>query len=223
MRAVILDLDDTLYPERRFLISGFAAVAGEVERTAGVPACTAFRALVRSVRRGGRGRAFQDLCAVCGIDAGLVPTLVEAYRDHSPRLRLPRSARELLHGLRPDFRVAILTNGLPAVQRRKVTALGLEALVDSVVYAHETGAGKPDLAAFARALAALDVPRHRAVMVGNDPECDIAGARAAGLRTIRVRRAIDEIVPAGGDEADATVDGLQDVRAEAVRLLQERA
>jgi FMN phosphatase YigB (HAD superfamily) len=79
-----------------------------------------------------------------------------------------------------------VTNGDPAIQRRKVDALGLGALVDSVVFAgeHGTGAGKPEAAPFAAALDRLDAVAGRAVFVGNDEVCDIAGAAAVGMKTV---------------------------------------
>jgi putative hydrolase of the HAD superfamily len=224
MRALIFDLDDTLYPERRFLLSGFVAVARVVEAETGLSAGTVFGDLVRSFRAGHRGRAFQDVCARHGIGDGIVPRLLAAYREHAPRLRVPRTTRLLLESLRPAFRVAVLTNGLPAVQRRKVAALDLERSVDVVVYANEhgEGRGKPDPAAFLHALSSIDAPPERAVMVGDDPESDIAGARAAGLWTIRVRTGRHRLAPpAPGFDADVTVGSLSRVPAEASRLLQE--
>ena len=64
--------------------------------------------------------------------------------------------------------------------------LGLAPLFDTVVLASDVGAAKPDSAIFHRALELLGVPRCDAVAVGDDPEQDLAGARAAGLRAIDV-------------------------------------
>src|SRR4030066_168009 len=36
-RAIGFDLDDTLYPERAFVLSGFGAVAGWIEAAVGLP------------------------------------------------------------------------------------------------------------------------------------------------------------------------------------------
>jgi putative hydrolase of the HAD superfamily len=226
VRALILDLDDTLYPERRFLLSGFAAVAADLQQTTGLAARAVFADLVHSWRCGERGRAFQGLCARHGLDYDVVPRLLAVYREHPPRLRLPRTARLLLESLRPQFRVAVLTNGLPSVQRRKVSALDLERYVDEVVYANEhgDGSGKPDPVVFLHVLSSLGASADETVMVGDDPECDIAGARRAGLRTIRVCRGRHRLrPPAPGGEADVTVTSLAGIAFQASRLLQERA
>ncbi len=60
-------------------------------------------------------------------------------------------------------------------------ALGLDALVDTVVTSADAGAPKPAAAVFELALARLDATAARAVHVG-DSESDAEGARAAGLR-----------------------------------------
>lgn len=58
--------------------------------------------------------------------------------------------------------------------------LGLERRLDAVVVSGEVGAEKPDPAIFALACAQLGVPSHAVVHVGDDPELDVAAARAAG-------------------------------------------
>src|SRR6185503_8245006 len=95
-RALILDLDDTLYPERRFALSGFAAVARAVEREHGYPACAAFHVLRRELRSGRRAQAFQRLAYAMSLDLSHVARFREVYRRHQPRLRLPRASRNAI-------------------------------------------------------------------------------------------------------------------------------
>jgi putative hydrolase of the HAD superfamily len=221
-RALVFDLDDTLYAERRYALSGFRAVANHVASSFGADRCAVFQALWRSLRGGRRASAFQSVTAEFALPAAAVEAMRDAYRAHAPELRLPESSRAVLAKARQSWRVGILTNGLPEIQRRKVKALGVEDLVDVVVYAQETCGGKPEAAAFRAVCAALDVPEWRAVMTGDDPWCDIDGGRRAGLRVIRIRRGIHRHVTAGETgPADVTVERLADVPGEAGRLIQE--
>ena len=69
---------------------------------------------------------------------------------------------------------------------RLLEALDLASRLDAVVLPAHVGAAKPDPAPFTRALSELDCPAEAAVYVGDDPDRDDAGARAAGLRAIPV-------------------------------------
>lgn len=219
LRGVVFDLDDTLYRERRFALSGYRAVAAHVAARFGADAGTAWRVLVRALRQGDRAAAFQRLCDTMGWPPALAEELRLVYRGHVPSLRLPATARRVLRALRPAWRVGVLTNGPPGIQRRKVEALGLAAFVDAVVYAEEiVPGGKPAREAFEAAVDRLGVRAARCVVVGDDPERDIAGARRAGLHAVRVVHAPEDGRPlAEGDGAEEVA-----VRLEAVpRVIEE--
>jgi HAD superfamily hydrolase (TIGR01549 family) len=216
MGGVIFDLDDTLYPRERFVRSGLAAVAQYVERSFGIPAD---RALTTMLKVSGAAPAaeFQTLCDVCMLPRDLLPQMLAAYRAHVPSLWLFHDAEATLQRLRAEgWRLAILTNGLPDVQALKVEALGLRVLVDHVVFAAEYAAeGKPHPAPFQETLRRLSLPAGDCVMVGDDVERDVRGARAVGLHTIRMARE-DSTVPC---EAEAVLKFLSDVPAAAASLV----
>jgi putative hydrolase of the HAD superfamily len=219
MRAAIFDLDDTLYERDQFVQSGFAAVADELERRFGLPAPWILATLKRAGVRGHAGRELQALCADHGLPESLIPELVEVIRRHEPVLALGSVASAVIAQLRADgWRLGILTNGLPATQRAKVEALGLEARVDAVLYAEEQApGGKPSRAAFDAVLAALGVPASRAVFIGDDLVRDIQGARAAGMSTIRVVTARGPRRTDGDADAIAT---LEEIPVAAGRLVK---
>jgi len=222
MRALLFDLDDTLYAERQFVRSGFCVVAAEVEARFGVARREAQATLVGALRRGNRSRALQELCERHLLPVGIVPDLVDAIRAHTPSLRLPDSTVEVLRAARgAGWRLGVVTNGFPAIQARKIEALGLRDFVDTVVFAHECGAGlgKPERAGFDAALAALGMPADLAVFVGDDPRCDVLGARRAGMRTVWMRRGARSTGQVPGTAPDRVVTGMQDVLIAAEALL----
>ena len=187
-------------------------------RRFGLPAPWILATLKRARVRGHAGRELQALCADHGLPESLIPELVEVIRRHEPALALGSVASAVLAQMRADgWRLGILTNGLPATQRAKVEALGLEARVDAVLYAEEHApGGKPSRAAFDAALAAVGVPASRAVFIGDDLVRDIQGARAAGLFTVRVSTAGPRRT-----EGDADVIAmLEEVPAAAGRLVK---
>lgn len=69
--------------------------------------------------------------------------------------------------------------------------VGLAPLLDGVVTSAEAGARKPAPAIFERALGVAGVRPGDAVHVGDSPDEDVAGARAAGIEPVFVRRGHD--------------------------------
>jgi len=188
-RAIVFDLDDTLYPARAFLTSGFAAVAATAAAEIGASAESVFTFLC-DARRYAPGRELQGLCDRFGLPPSSVDRWVQIIRGHWPEILLPLESQAVLMNMRATWSIGVLTNGHPDIQRRKVAALGVGDLVDAVVFAAECGdgRGKPDRAAFDTVLGALNVPATRAVFVGDDLDADVFGAGRAGLRTIHLAR-----------------------------------
>jgi putative hydrolase of the HAD superfamily len=186
-RAVVFDLDDTLYPYEQFRISGFRAVAAHLAVAQRLDERAILAALLRASRGADRNRELQACLTLFALPGELIDELLGIVRDHEPRLVLSiHAASALNHLRRAGWRLGILTNGEPDVQQRKIDALGLWSAVDAVVYATAcgTGAGKPDPAAFQEVARLLDVRPDRAVFVGNDEACDVAGAIGAGMHAV---------------------------------------
>ena len=107
----------------------------------------------------------------------------------------------VLEALRGRCRLGMLTNGAPRVQREKIEAVGIEEYFDAVIVSGEVGIGKPSVEVFDIALQRLGAAARpgESVMIGNGLRSDIAGANAAGIRSIWVNRsgarADDDIRP----------------------------
>jgi putative hydrolase of the HAD superfamily len=85
------------------------------------------------------------------------------------------------------IRAAIVSNwdcSLPGV----LAAVGLGGMLDAIVTSAEVGARKPDRRIFEAALAAVQCPPDRALVVGDSLEIDVAGGRAAGIRSVLIDR-----------------------------------
>jgi putative hydrolase of the HAD superfamily len=100
---------------------------------------------------------------------------------------MPGAAEALTWCRSRGLRTGLVTNGRVAMQQEKVRALGLCALLDTVVISEAEGITKPHSSIFHRAVARLGGEPGAAVFVGDHPEADIAGARAAGLHAIWVQ------------------------------------
>jgi putative hydrolase of the HAD superfamily len=189
--AVCLDLDDTLVAYERSVEEVLAHAFDE----AGVTPCfTAdeYRAAydefaddagsMNALRR----TCFAHLAAEAGHDPEVGHSVAGAYqavRDQT-RVELEPGAPELLDAL--DLPVALVTNGAPEAQRQKLEGAGLVDAFDHVVFAGYDTPSKPDPAPFEHALDELGCDPERAIHVGNSVSADVAGAHAAGLRSVWV-------------------------------------
>ena len=119
-----------------------------------------------------------DLALADAREALLASISFGAFPDAAPALAELRAR---------GVRVVVASNwdcSLPEVLR----AARLDGLVDGVVTSAEVGAAKPDARVFRAALEAARCPAERAVYVGDSPANDVAGASAAGIRALLLRR-----------------------------------
>jgi FMN phosphatase YigB (HAD superfamily) len=91
-RAVIFDMDDTLYPYRQYRLSGFRAVAAHLERTLGVDRRIAYARLLCASRSGGRGRELQTCLDEWELGAGRLTDSSRSFVPTGPTSRCPASS-----------------------------------------------------------------------------------------------------------------------------------
>lgn len=224
VRGVTVDLDDTIFPQQQWLAGAWRAVA-EQAGTLGLDGPRLLLALDRLAAEGSdRGRIVdRALVAIGAAPDRYVAPLVAAFTAHAPpSLTGYRGALEALARLRDVVPVVLVTDGNPAIQRAKIAALGLDALVDFVVVSDELGGRelrKPHPAPFLRALELLRLPAAEVVHVGDRPAKDLVGAAAVGMRAVLVRTGEYADSPGSGVAPWAVVDAFH----EAVDLLLDLA
>lgn len=94
---------------------------------------------------------------------------------------------EVLDAVASRHRLAVLSN-FDTRLRTVLAQLGVIDRFEDIIISSETGADKPDPWIFSHALDRLRVASHEALLVGDDAECDIAGAHAAGWHAFHVER-----------------------------------
>ena len=94
---------------------------------------------------------------------------------------------EVLDALASRYRMNVLSN-FDGRLRAVLGQLGVLDRFEEVIISSEAGADKPDPWIFEHALARAGVAPHEALLVGDDPECDVAGALRAGWHAFHVDR-----------------------------------
>jgi putative hydrolase of the HAD superfamily len=210
IRALIFDLDDTLYRERDFRVSGFRAVAEFLSVGAGYPREEILAAMVRTLDCEGRGRVMASALERFPGSGLQIADLVEVYRRHVPSIRMFDGYAELLHELRVSYRLGILTDGAPEVQRAKCAALGLVGAVDHILCTWDNGESKekPHPLPFHQMLGRFQVGAAEALFIGDSLEKDIRGSHGVGMRCVRVEKPSMLGRAPCGEDADFVLDSL---------------
>ncbi|HWK27989.1 MAG TPA: HAD-IA family hydrolase [Solirubrobacter sp.] len=121
-----------------------------------------------------------------------------AYADSAPALRALRAA---------GVRLVVVSNWDVSLHER-LAETGLAPLVDGALASAEVGSAKPDGAIFAAALELAGTSASATWHVGDTPEADVEGARAAGIHPVLIVR--EGPAPVGAIRTlDALVDSSQ--------------
>lgn len=191
-RAVVFDLDDTLYLERDYVRSGFRHVSRYLAEQCSVPESQLYDYLWNAFTQGLRGTAFDDLIRNFGLQVQAAE-LVSEYRDHPPEISLASSTVEILQSLVSDgYQLGLITDGRAGTQRRKIASLRLADIFDEIIPTDSLGREywKPHPRAFREMQASLRVLNPQDLMyVGDNPSKDFVAPNDLGWRSTQLSRA----------------------------------
>lgn len=191
LKLIVFDLDDTLFPEESYILSGFRAVAHWADKHLYIPFEQGYTQLYQLFQNGMRGHTFDAWLNLNGCDPGtVIQTLVDVYRDHEPKLVLYPEVSQTLSLLGQDFRLGLVSDGILEVQKKKWKALNLTELFSGVVFSDQWGREywKPHCRPFREILRLCKSDGAEAVYIADNPQKDFFGAKQVGMYTIRVRR-----------------------------------
>jgi len=233
IRAVLFDLDDTLFDHRhssRCAITTLHQQHTCLQRDSIDQVESAHLELLEllheemlrgqrtqlSARRERFRRLFEAYGQLLNDDES--ETVAHGYREAFQATRQTvRGAQELLQALRRQgMAIGIITNNMRDEQRAKLAHLGLTHLVDELITSEEIGTPKPDPAIFLAALERFACMPTEAVMVGDSWRADIAGATAVGMRAVWLNR---HAQPCPDPNAAIMITGFEPVDAIAQLIL----
>ena len=87
-----------------------------------------------------------------------------------------------------EYRLGLITNGAPDIQREKIAGAGIESLFEHIIVSGEINVGKPQREIFLIAIERFRASTTNCTMVGDSINRDIGGAKNAGIHSIWVNR-----------------------------------
>jgi putative hydrolase of the HAD superfamily len=218
LQAIVFDLDDTLYSERDYVLSGFKAVANWAAVNLGIEQDRGYDTLFDLYVAGVRNNTFNQWLEIHQIEnTAIVPKLLDVYREHSPTISPFGESIDLLKMLTKSYKIGLVSDGYLQVQQLKWAALGLDSFFDAVVFSDSLGREnwKPSTTPFKLVLEQLNIAPEFSVYIGDNPRKDFLGARQLGMSTIWVKRSDSEYgnlqPPSSEHYPDLTIDSLSQV------------
>ena len=214
-QVVVFDLDDTLYLERDFARSGFRAISSQFGNRVGgedfAKACTELLA------EGTRGNIFDLALTRVGIEATprLIGELVSHYRTHAPDIEFCEDASRFIQRM-DDMPTGLITDGPKEAQWAKITALGLDRMLDHIVVTGEWPKefSKPHTRAFELIQQQTNSAPRDIVYIADNGAKDFVAPRQLGWQSVQILRTgrIHSGSPVSADhEADHVISSLDEL------------
>lgn len=183
----IFDLDDTLYDERQFVISGLKAVAHFAATRWQLNEEHSYQSMLQLLDTQGRGRIFDDFLSPFKLATKAnIRACISCYRLHQPQIQMPQAHHELLKQLpKPLY---LVTDGNKVVQHNKIQALGIAHYFKRIFITHRFGVkhAKPSTYCFELIKKAEGCRWQDMVYIGDNPAKDFVNLNTLGMYTVRV-------------------------------------
>lgn len=213
--VLVFDLDDTLYPEREFVFSGFKAVDTFLKQNFKIEGF--FNVAVKLYLSGTRKRIFNASLSSLNIkfNEEFIQKLVIVYRNHLPIIHLYPDSKWVLHYYKNRLPLGLITDGNLTTQRNKVQSLGLNRKLNLIVYSDLFGRAnwKPSPVPYEQVM--LIYGKSKYFYVGDNPLKDFVTAKKLGWKTIRINRGCgeyDAIIADKQHEADIEIESLYQLK-----------
>lgn len=191
IKALIFDLDETLYNEYEYKISGLKKVDEYIfYNNLAYKNCFLFNAIELLSKKGQLyPYIITDVLKKIKIyDNKIEKYLIELFCNHFPNISLYNDFIEILPTLK-KYKLALITDGSSLCQWNKINALGLQNIMDYIIVTNDYGSDwhKPSIKPFKSVLDKFKVSSSEVINIGDNPNKDFQGANALGISSLRIK------------------------------------
>ncbi|MTK64034.1 MAG: TIGR02253 family HAD-type hydrolase [Methanobacterium sp.] len=218
IKAVFLDIDDTIYNTSEFAkLARKASLNAMID--AGLPLSNedAYKLLREIIKEKGSNynKHFNVLTKrVFGEEKPLLIAvgMITYHNVKFALLRLfPNTMPTLIDLRSKGYKLGVISNGLTIKQYEKLVRLGLHHFFDFVITSEEAGVEKPDIKIYELAMERMGCDPENSVMIGNNFQDDILGAIDAGMSAIYLTPGLTELEKETIKELGIDLDIVSDI------------
>ena len=192
IKAIVFDLDDTLYLEEKYIESGFLHISKVIEQLFGLPRQENFK-IISMLFKESSMNVFNRFLDKKGIKYTKedIKYLVDEYRNHIPQIDFCFDAVTAIRKLKEKgYKLGIITDGFEESQRKKLVSLDAYNKFDEIIITDELGKEywKPHPRAFEMILEKFDIQPNEMIYVGDNPEKDFYIRSKFPIVTVRIMR-----------------------------------
>lgn len=187
--VIVFDLDDTLYSEFSYKVSGIKAVIQTIVRL--YPEWTPEQ--LNTVIDFRKNDWLDRLCLYCGFNESEKQTLLWQYRLHKPDIVPYIAANDFCHLIKDFVATALITDGRSLTQRLKLEALGLYDCFDDILISEAYSSDKPDEKRFRHIENKYCAQAEQFIYIGDNIKKDFISPKRMGWLTIGLESSSDNI------------------------------
>ena len=188
-KVIIFDLDETLYSEIDYVISGFKVVAEYLECKYKLIDKKSFQSLKAILDKDGRGKVFDTFLQRNNIFSQTeLKKCLSIYRSHQPNISLYNSAKLYLKKNYKEKSLYLVTDGNKITQEKKIKSLNIEEYFKKIFITHRYGTknAKPSLYCFEIIKKIEGCDWADMIYIGDDPTKDFVSLNEVGAHTVRL-------------------------------------
>lgn len=190
IRAIVFDMDDTLYDEKEYVISGYKSVDKWVKDNYKM---TGFLDIASKLFHSGeREKIFNKTLDALEVtyDENIISAMLTIYRSHDPEIQLSSEAEWVMNNLIDTVKIGLISDGYLIPQKKKVVALKLNQKFHSIILSDHYGREywKPSSTPYEKSCMELNCRHNECVYVGDNLHKDFITAKKLGWLTVHINR-----------------------------------
>jgi putative hydrolase of the HAD superfamily len=190
IKAMVFDMDDTLYEEKEYVKSGFKKLDEWIIQRFEFTGF--YETALDLFNSGERKFLFNKTLEKLNLeyDDTLIKYMVDQYRSHEPDIHLTEDAEWVFENLRNTVKIGLISDGYLVAQEKKVNALKLHEKFHAVILTDRLGREhwKPSHIPYEQASLELKVTHDQCVYIGDNINKDFITAKKLGWTTIQIER-----------------------------------